>query len=312
MVMTLPEVPPSSSTSLPLHLTFPPSSPSSLDKMSSGDTDSTHYHQLSVLLEGAGEPLKGRIYVPVRQPLTLTHCEHSAGESTYLQLSLENTSPAPLLLSSPSLSVDLSTTQLHTQLPLALDPGGNFSCIWQTQPYSRSVGEDGKAVFTLQYRPLIADQETSHVDLSYAFPVSNMRTVFHSQLFISSLGDTPVTAGKVAVLKYVISNVAIGLPLSHLPDNLHYTISDPADLWQFHDSSSGVIGSPTPGMSDQICVRAVPSKPGALAPPRLTFRVPRVGSRVDESDCKGAEMVVLTPAQVYELSLGETVTVVVG
>ena len=46
MVMTLPEVPPSSSTSLPLHLTFPPSSPSSLDKMSSGDTDSTHYHQV--------------------------------------------------------------------------------------------------------------------------------------------------------------------------------------------------------------------------------------------------------------------------
>ena len=46
MVMTLPEVPPSSSTSLPLHLTFPPSSPSSLDKMASGDTDSTHYHQV--------------------------------------------------------------------------------------------------------------------------------------------------------------------------------------------------------------------------------------------------------------------------
>ena len=46
MVMTLPEVPPSSSTSLPLHLAFPPSSPSSLDKMASGETDSTHYHQV--------------------------------------------------------------------------------------------------------------------------------------------------------------------------------------------------------------------------------------------------------------------------
>jgi hypothetical protein len=143
-------------------------------------------------------------------------------------------------------------------------------------------------------------------------PPLSPQTVFHSQLFVSGLGDTPVTAGKMAVLKYVISNVAIGLPLSHLPDNLHYSISDPADLWQFHDSSSGVIGVPTPGMSDQICFRAVPSKAGALAPPRLTFRVPRVGSKVDESECKGAEMVVLTPAQVYELSLGETVTVVVA
>ena len=76
-------------------------------------------------------------------------------------------------------------------------------------------------------------------------------------------------------------------------------------------------------MSNQICLRAVPSKAGALTPPRLTFRVPRVGSKVDfsvpsvgskvdESECKGGEMVVLTPAQVYELSLGETVTVVVG
>ena len=65
-------------------------------------------------------------------------------------------------------------------------------------------------------------------------------------------------------------------------------------------------------MSGQICIQAIPSKPGALTPPRLTFRVPRVGSKVDESETKKAEMVVLTPAQVYELSLGETVTVVVG
>jgi hypothetical protein len=274
--------------------------------------DNTHYYQLSVLLEGEGEPLKGRISVPVCQPLALSHCEHSAGESTYLQLSLENTSPAPLLLKSPSLAVDdISTTQLHTQLPLALAPGGNFSCIWQTQPAdSRSVGEDGRAVFTLQYKPLIADQETSHVDLSYAFPVSNMRTIFHCHFFIEGLlRDIPVTVGRVAVLKYVITNVATGLPLSLLPPHLHYTFADPSDLWRLQDSPTGTLDTPTPGTSDQICIRVVPTKPGELAPPRLTFSVPRVGSKVVESESKVSEMVVLTPAQVYEVSLGETVTV---
>ena len=64
----------------------------------------------------------------------------------------------------------------------ALAPGGNFSCIWQTQPGmcmlshdfhvmyhvmchvmclhvdSRPIGEHGKATFKLQYKPLIADQ----------------------------------------------------------------------------------------------------------------------------------------------------------
>ena len=116
----------------------------------------------------------------------------------------------------------------------------------------------------------------------------------------------------MAVLKYVVTNVATSLPLSQLSSHLHYSISDPTDLWQFQDTPTGVIDTPTPGMSGQICIRAVPSKPGALAPPRVTFRVPRVGSKVDESASKGAEMVVLTPAQVYELSLGEMVAVVVG
>ena len=41
----------------------------------------------------------------------------SSPPSTYLQLCLENTSPAPLLLRHHSLTADVSTTQLHSQLP---------------------------------------------------------------------------------------------------------------------------------------------------------------------------------------------------
>ena len=136
------------------------------------------------------------------------------------------------------------------------------------------------------------------------------QTVFHSQLFIEGAPiGTPVSAGKVAVLKYVVSNVALGFPLSLLPSSLHYSISSPSHLWQFQDSPTGVVETPTPGMSGQICIRAVPKKSGSLPPPRLTLKVPRVRSRVVESEGRGPDMVVLTPAQVYELSLGETVSV---
>lgn len=140
-----------------------------------------------------------------------------------------------------------------------------------------------------------------------------IQTVFNSQLFTEGPNkDSTVTADKLATLKYVITNVAVGLPLSLLPSHLCYTLTDSRDLWRFHDSPTGVIDTPTPGMTKEISVQAVPSKPGALSPPRLTLRVPRVGSKVDNSGYKGADMVLLTPAQVYEKSLGETVTVVVG
>jgi hypothetical protein len=303
VVATLPVVLPSSSHSLPLHLTFPFLPSLSHSTPSKEATYRTHHYHLVVHLEGHHEPLRARISVPVCQPLTLTHCEHSAGESTYLQLSLENTSPAPLLLRSPSLTSDLVTTQLHTELPQALAPGGNFSCIWQTQPGSRRIGDNGEATFTLQYKPLIAGQDTSHVDMSYAFPVSNMQTIFHSQLFVEGLREG---SGRLALLKYVVHNVATALPHSHLPAQLHYSITDPSALWKIQDSPTGVLNTPAAGKSGQICIQAVPKKSGSIAPPRLTLSVPRVGAKVKESE---SNIVVLTPAQVYELSLGETVTV---
>lgn len=108
-----------------------------------------------VHLARQGESLKARVCVPVSQPLSFSHYEHSAGEmlvqsrtmysrmcvcvvcvkekayryispslpslfpslSTYLQLSLENTSPVPLLLRNPTLTADITTTQLHTNFP---------------------------------------------------------------------------------------------------------------------------------------------------------------------------------------------------
>lgn len=111
------------------------------------------------------------------------------------------------------------------------------------------------------------------------------------------------------MLKYIIHNVATSLPHSQLPPQLHYCITDTAALWKIQDSHTGVLDTPTAGMSGQICIQAVPSKSGSLMPPRLTFSVPRVGSKDKDTNSKLPKMVALTPAQVYELSLGETVTV---
>ena len=132
------------------------------------------------------------------------------------------------------------------------------------------------------------------------------QTVFHSQFFMDGAA---VGAGKVAVLKYIIHNVATGLAHSQLPPQLHYCITDTAALWKIQDSHTGVLNTPTAGKSGQVCIQAIPSKSGTLTPPRLTFSVPRVGSKVKGTDSKLSDMVALTPAQVYEMSLGETVTV---
>ena len=113
-------------------------------------------------------------------------------------------------------------------------------------------------------------------------------------------------AGRVVVLKYVVHSVASGLSHSQPPTQLHYSISDPLGQWKIQDSPTGILDTPTAGKSGQICIQAVPSKVGALAPPKLTLSVPHVGSNVGELEL---EMVALTPAQVYELSLGEMVMV---
>ena len=87
-------------------------------------------------------PHEASLPVDVHEPLTLSYSEHSAGErsadsaqsftshcavcdtlpsspslSTFLQLTLENSYPAPLCLRSPSLSADVSMTQLHNSFP---------------------------------------------------------------------------------------------------------------------------------------------------------------------------------------------------
>ena len=129
------------------------------------------------------------------------------------------------------------------------------------------------------------------------------QTIFHSQLFVERLREG---SGRLALLKYVVHNVATALPHSHLPAQLHYSITDPSALWKIQDSPTGVLDTPAAGKSGQICIQAVPKKSGSIAPPRLTLSVPRVGAKVKESE---SNIVVLTPAQVYELSLGETVTV---
>lgn len=106
----------------------------------------------------------------------------------------------------------------------------------------------------------------------------------------------------MAVLTYVVKNV--GLPVSRLPKQLHYHVSDPTGQWKIQDKPNGVLNTPQTNTSGkQICIQAVPSISGALVPPRLTLSVPCVNGT------KASKMVVLTPAQVHELSLGETVTV---
>lgn len=174
-------------------------------------------------------------------------------------------------------------------------------------------------------------QSTSFVDMSYPFPVSNMQvlgavtaaggrctvcshlsvcpfppqTVFHTQLFTEALKEhAAITCGEVAQLKYIIRNVAQSLTSPQLPRQLAYAISDPASDWELQGSPTGTVTTPKFNTSVLICILAVPKRSGTLGTPRLTLSVPRVGSKVTES-----EMVALTPAQVYELLLGETVTV---
>ena len=110
--------------------------------------------------------------------------------------------------------------------------------------------------------------------------------------------------GKVTPVKYVVHNVATALPHSQLPAQLHYSITDPSAMWKIQDSPTGILDTPVAGKSGQICIQAVPRKAGTIAPPRLKLSVPRVGAKVKKS-----EIVALTPAQVYELYLGEPVTV---
>ena len=130
------------------------------------------------------------------------------------------------------------------------------------------------------------------------------QTVFHSQLFTEGLKEA-----RVAILKYVVHNMATSLPLSQLPEHLHYSITDTSGQWKIQDSQNGALKTPTSGKSEQICIQAVPSKSGTLIPPKMTLSVPRVGSKVEALDSSVIEMVTLTPAEVYELSLGETITV---
>ena len=113
-------------------------------------------------------------------------------------------------------------------------------------------------------------------------------------------------AGRVTPVKYVVYNVATSLPHSQLPAQLHYAVTDPFALWKIQDSPTGILDTPAAGKSGQICIQAVPKKYGAIAPPRLKLSVPRVGAKVKESE---SNIVALTPAQVYELSLGKAVTV---
>lgn len=109
----------------------------------------------------------------------------------------------------------------------------------------------------------------------------------------------------MAVLTYVVKTV--GLPTSQLPKQLHYHVLDPTGQWKIQDKPNGVLNTPHTNTSGkQICIQAVPSVSGALVPPRLTLSVPCVNVEVGN---KGSKMVALTPAQVHELSLGETVTV---
>lgn len=109
----------------------------------------------------------------------------------------------------------------------------------------------------------------------------------------------------MAVLTYVVKNV--GLPTSQLPAQLYYCVSDPSGQWKIQDKPNGVLDTPQTNTSGkQICIHAVPSVSGTLLPPTLTLSVPCVSTEVGTKDSK---MVVLTKAQVHELSLGETVTV---
>ena len=130
-------------------------------------------------------------------------------------------------------------------------------------------------------------------------------TIFHTQLFTEALREhVAMACGEVAQLKYIIRNVAQSLTDTQLPKQLSYSISDPASDWDLRGSPTGTVSTPKFNTSVQICIQAIPKRSGTLSTPRLTLSVPRVGSKVTEP-----EMVVLTPAQVYELLLGETVTV---
>ncbi len=66
--------------------------------------------------------------VVVHEPLTLSCLEHSAagGKSTFLQLLLQNTSPLPLLIRSPSLTTEVNVERLHGNLP-QVRPGRDWS-----------------------------------------------------------------------------------------------------------------------------------------------------------------------------------------
>lgn len=109
----------------------------------------------------------------------------------------------------------------------------------------------------------------------------------------------------MAVLTYVVKNV--GLSTSQLPAQLHYCVSDHSGQWKIQDKPTGVLDTPQTNTSGkQICIQAIPSVSGTLVPPTLILSVPCVGA---EAGTEGSKMVVLTPAQVHELSLGETVTV---
>lgn len=123
-----------------------------------------------------------------------------------------------------------------------------------------------------------------------------------------------VTSKRIAILKYSIKNISHGVP--DLNSQIRYEILADSALWTFQDDPQGVLAAPRPGQSVQLALKVIPNQVGALPIPTLRLSHYCKQKETDAAKAQGTKGLivptggtVLTSAQVYDLTVGETFNV---
>ena len=140
-----------------------------------------------------------------------------------------------------------------------------------------------------------------------------MQTIYEVKASLEPMKEhSRVTTKRTAFLKFDIKNVT----KNRFTTKLRYDVMADSKIWNLQDRPWGVIEVPKPGQQTQLSIKVMPLVVGLVELPTLTLSQyladinPKgTGSPGKELNTSDGRCIPLSNAQLYNLSLGEAVSI---
>jgi hypothetical protein len=235
------------------------------------------------------------LLLPAFRSIVYSVSELFTADKSFLQLTMENSCPYPLLLHSQSLTSDVGFTQLHEDMPLALLPQQCFSFLWQLD--LRDVDCPIPALFIVNWAAVTKveymqeEQMCDFCESRFSFTINSLQTEYVVTAMFASQ-DGRIRTNHQAQLQFEVKS-KIGNK-----QTLEYEVVANEDYWELLSPGRGTVE-----LKNNVLLyfKIRPLAPGQLPLPHLNLRSP---SKTSSSKTKSVYSVKKAEC-VYVYGLGD-------